>query len=197
MRNSKKRIHSTSNFFLIIALALVGVLTSCNESKEVSEYDNWQERNETFIDSLATIVENGSDASLKKLVPISSDIRYPIYYKVKESGPTTDSDNIAIHAPYYTSQVSVYYRGTLINNEYFDGNFFNTDPDPKFDTPNNFTVQSLISGWTEVLQQMVPGDRWTIYVPYQLAYGETGSSTTIPGYSTLIFDIKLVEVTEY
>lgn len=197
MRNSRKKIHSTSNFFFIIALTLVGILTSCSESKEISRYDNWQERNETFIDSLATVMENGSDASLKKLVPITSDSRYPIYYKATESGPTTDDDNIAIQPPYYTSQVSVFYRGTLINKDYFDGNFFNADPNTKFDTPTNFKVKDLISGWTEVLQQMVPGDRWTIYIPYQLAYGERGSSAKIPGYSTLVFDLKLVEITEY
>jgi len=35
------------------------------------------------------------------------------------------------------------------------------------------------------------GDRWKVYMPYQLAYGESGSSS-IPGYSTLVFDMTLV-----
>lgn len=197
MRNFNKKLQSASNLFFAIALVLVGILSSCSENKEVSKYDNWKERNESFIDSLATIVENGTDISIKKLVPISSDTRYSVYYKVKESGVTTDEDGAAIVSPYYTSKVSVFYYGTLINGDYFDGNFFNTDPNIKFETPANFYVYKLINGWAEVLQQMVPGDRWTIYIPHQLAYGTSGSSTTIPGYSTLIFDLKLVEVTDY
>jgi len=196
MLNIKKKIQPTLKFFFIVALTIVGILTSCSESKETSKYDNWQEKNETFIDSLATVVENGTDSSLKKLVPISSDNRYFVYYKVKESGPTTDNEGKAIQSPFYTSKVSVFYRGTLINNEFFDGNFSGTNPNTDFEIPMTFDVYKLVNGWTEVLQHMVPGDRWTIYIPYQLGYGKSGSNK-IPGYSTLIFDIKLVGITEY
>jgi len=44
---------------------------------------------------------------------------------------------------------------------------------------------------------MVEGDRWKIVVPYYLGYGESSSLTTIPNYSTLIFDVKLARIYKY
>ena len=62
------------------------------------------------------------------------------------------------------------------------------------DVPSQFLVNGVITGWTTALQYMHPGDVWRIYIPYSLAYGESGNSSgsvTIPGYSTLIFDVEL------
>ena len=72
------------------------------------------------------------------------------------------------------------------------------DVDPDFvlvESPIvQFLVNGVITGWTTALQYMHPGDVWRIYIPYSLAYGESGNSSgsvTIPGYSTLIFDVEL------
>ena len=54
-------------------------------------------------------------------------------------------------------------------------------------------VNELIEGWTTVLMQMVEGDRWEIHIPYGLGYGIYGQSD-IPGYSALVFDMQLVDI---
>ena len=49
---------------------------------------------------------------------------------------------------------------------------------------------SLVDGFTTALMSMHRGDHWTVYIPYQLGYGEK-SSGVVPAYSTLIFDLRL------
>lgn len=49
---------------------------------------------------------------------------------------------------------------------------------------------SLVDGFTTALMSMHRGDHWTVYIPYQLGYGEKNSGV-VPAYSTLIFDLRL------
>ena len=51
---------------------------------------------------------------------------------------------------------------------------------------------SLVDGFTTALMSMHRGDHWTVYIPHQLGYG-TSASGTVPAYSTLIFDLRLVD----
>ena len=53
--------------------------------------------------------------------------------------------------------------------------------------PNN-------QGWTEAMQLMVEGDKWELYIPSDLAYGERGSPPKIPGDSALVFTIEMIEI---
>ncbi len=189
---NKSILHTAAACLMLLGTVLLG---SCSEESEPNEYANWQKRNEAYTDSLAQVVASNSDPALKVITPQTSNISYPLYYKVQKSGAKT-ADGIAVQSPYYTSKVSCYYRGYLINEEEFDGNFDGASPDPNFESPTEFAVNGVINGWTEALQLMVPGDRWTLYIPYTLGYG-TSATTSIPGYSTLIFDVELVEVTDY
>jgi FKBP-type peptidyl-prolyl cis-trans isomerase FklB len=61
--------------------------------------------------------------------------------------------------------------------------------------PVTFAVNDEYSiiGWVTALQQMKMGDRWEVYIPSDLAYGDYGS-TGIPGFSTLVFDISLAGI---
>ena len=88
--------------------------------------------------------------------------------------------------PRPTDYVTVYYTGTLINGEKFDGT--------EEGMPVRFKVNSLISGWAEALTLMKVGDRWQIIIPYKLAYGEAGSPPTIPPMQTLVFEVELMKV---
>jgi len=57
-----------------------------------------------------------------------------------------------------------------------------------------FVLNQVIPGWTEGIQLMSPGAKYTFYIPYNLAYGEQGRRPQIEPYATLIFDIDLLEV---
>lgn len=109
---------------------------------------------------------------------------------------------------YFNSLVSVYYKGSLTDGTIFDQRLFDdgvpfpcavspyyakTVKDPV--TEVKTTYGSVISGWTVALQHMVEGDKYEVWIPQELAYGASGSGS-IPGYSTLIFEIELVSVDE-
>ncbi|WP_303208797.1 FKBP-type peptidyl-prolyl cis-trans isomerase [Bacteroides oleiciplenus] len=211
--------------FLPFLLLTMGVFISCEEVEEASKYDNWQERNEAYIDSLSLIVngradriieggkyegDNGDSLKLSK-IPVGE------LFAIKDSyTSTTDNphyiyckkikaDNPKGQRPLYTQSFSAYYYGTIIIGERFDGNFTGysaidrgtLDPEGKtwtdFDSPSTFSVTGVITGWTTIIQYMYTDERWMVYVPYQSAYGTSGRGS-IPGYTTLIYDMELVSV---
>ena len=56
------------------------------------------------------------------------------------------------------------------------------------------TFEGKKTGWVEALQLMSEGDKWKLYIPYNLGYGEHGAGAAIPPYSTLVFEVELLEV---
>lgn len=88
--------------------------------------------------------------------------------------------------PTVTDTVKVHYRGKLTDGTQFDSSYDRGEP-------IEFPLNRVIAGWTEGLQLMSPGAHYKLYIPYDLAYGETGVGP-IPGYSTLIFEVELLEV---
>ena len=87
--------------------------------------------------------------------------------------------------PAKTSTVQVNYTGKLLSGEVFDSS-------AKQGKPATFPVTQVIPGWTEALQLMPVGSKWTLYIPSKLAYGDKGHPPAIPPGSTLIFDIELL-----
>jgi len=102
-----------------------------------------------------------------------------LQYKVISAGKGTKS-------PLATDKVTVHYTGKLIDGTVFDSS---TGRDPI-----TFEVGGVIAGWTEALQLMKEGDKWMIYLPYDIAYGERGAGDQIPPYATLIFEVELIKV---
>lgn len=91
-------------------------------------------------------------------------------------------------SPQATDQVVVHYKGTLINGKTFDSSYDRGEP---LTLPANGVIQ----GWQEALQMMKVGDKWTLYIPYNLGYGEMGAGGgEIGPYETLIFDVELLEI---
>ena len=88
--------------------------------------------------------------------------------------------------PADTSKVKVHYRGTLIDGTEFDSSY-------KRNEPTTFAANQVIKGWTEALTMMPVGSKWMVYVPENLAYGARNSGTIKP-YSTLIFEVELLDI---
>jgi FKBP-type peptidyl-prolyl cis-trans isomerase FklB len=171
-------------YFLPLVLLSLLVFSSCGQTSEVSQYDNWQPRNQAVLDSLQKVVDSNSNPNLSVITPMSNK-KLKIYAE-KVTGYAATGGR-----PLDTDTVKVYYRGKLINGEVFDQNFDGVNPDYDFNIPFKTAVNgSVITGWTEVLRLMNKGERWVVYIPYQLAYGTAGSGSIL-GYSTLIFDINL------
>ncbi|MCU0319508.1 MAG: FKBP-type peptidyl-prolyl cis-trans isomerase [Flavobacteriales bacterium] len=90
--------------------------------------------------------------------------------------------------PTASDKVTVHYTGTLI-----DGTKFDSSVDRG--QPATFPVGGVIRGWVEALQLMPVGSKWKLYIPSDLAYGPSGGpGGSIPGNSTLIFDVELLEI---
>lgn len=101
-----------------------------------------------------------------------------LQYKVvtEGSGPKPDR----------SSQVSVHYRGTLVDGTEFDSSYRRGEP-------ATFGVTQVIPGWTEALMMMPEGSKWEVYIPSDLGYGPGGSGPQIGPNSTLIFEIELLK----
>lgn len=105
-----------------------------------------------------------------------------LQYKVLRAA-TTDGNK-----PEATSRVRVHYRGTLTDGTEFDSSYARGQP-------TEFGLNQVISGWTEGLQLMRPGDKFEFYIPPNLAYGERGGpGGTIGPNEALIFEIELLEI---
>lgn len=89
--------------------------------------------------------------------------------------------------PAADSEVVVHYRGTLINGTEFDSSYARGEP-------ATLGLSQVIKGWQDALQLMPVGSKWQIVVPSNLAYGERGAGGAISPYSTLLFDIELIEI---
>jgi FKBP-type peptidyl-prolyl cis-trans isomerase FklB len=89
--------------------------------------------------------------------------------------------------PAVNSTVKTHYHGTLINGQVFDSSV-------ERGQPIEFAVNGVIAGWTEALQLMVPGDKWKLYIPHNLAYGAQGAGSAIGPYQALVFEVELIDV---
>lgn len=90
-------------------------------------------------------------------------------------------------SPSATDRVTVHYTGKLIDGTIFDSSV-------QRGQPATFGLNQVISGWTEAIQLMKEGDKWILYIPFNLGYGESGYGPQIPPYSTLIFEVELITV---
>lgn len=111
-----------------------------------------------------------------------------------QSGVTTLPDGLQYSVittgsgpmPAASDTVTVNYRGTLLDGTEFDSSY-------KRGEPASFPVGGVIRGWTEALQKMSVGSKWKLFIPADLAYGESGRPG-IPPNSTLIFEVELLSI---
>lgn len=193
-----KQIKGSVNWFLPFYLLAFLLFIACSESDDetTDEYANWQQRNEAFLATLEDSLRNAPGAWQKwktytkdeKTAGAATDY---VYARQLVKGDGTVN-------PLYTDTVYVSYRGRLLPTAtYPAGYVFDQTYVGNFDIRTTDVAKGAVSGFTDgfstALQHMHKGDRYRIYVPYTLAYGTSGNSGSIPGYSTLVFDVVLID----
>ena len=172
---------------------------SCSEDDNtVNEYENWQQRNEQFFATLQDSLSQ-TGAQWLKLKKYSLDQKEEgvatdyIYVKVLTQSDTSST------SPHFTDSVRVAYQGRLIpTTSYPEGYVFDTTIYGSYSMETVSTAKLLVSGvvdgFSTALQHMHRGDRWRVYIPHQLGY-QSSVHGSVPAYSTLIFDLTLVDFT--
>ncbi len=105
-----------------------------------------------------------------------------LQYEILEGGPGGASPTAA-------DGVVAHYHGSLIDGTVFDSSIDRGEP-------AQFMLSQVIPGWTEALQLMSVGDRWRLFIPADMAYGESSPTPAIPSNSVLIFDVELLEIVQ-
>ena len=172
---------------LLIILSFVISIVSCSsDDYDYSQYDEWREANNTWLAEQEALKVNG-EAYYQKVVPSYDNGQYVLMHWFNDRSKT--AGNLQ---PYYTSTVDVKYIGRLYDDEAFDSSYLNTET--YGDSIYRTKLTSVISGWAIALQEMHVGDSVEVIIPYQSAYGLTGSGSTILPFSNLKFNIKLVNI---
>ena len=143
-------------------------------NKVIGEYFNKKQdvKNQRLaIDSKIFLEQNKQKDGV---MTTESGLQYLILSEGKGNNPTLN-DNVTVH-----------YHGTLI-----DGTIFDSSVDRK--QPATFPLDGVIPGWQEALQMMSVGSKWKIFIPSELAYGESGAGVIGPN-STLIFEVELFSI---
>lgn len=104
-----------------------------------------------------------------------SGLQYEVVKKA--DGPQPGPDDV----------VTVHYEGSLTDGTVFDSSI-------KRGTPIDLPVGGVIPGWVEGLQLMHVGEKYKLYIPSELAYGEQSPSPLIPANSVLVFDLELLGI---
>ena len=115
------------------------------------------------------------NAKRDSVVTLPSGLQYQIL--VKGEG----------EVPQVSDKVKVNYEGRLVDGTVFDASANHGSE------PAEFTPAQVIKGWTEALTMMPVGSKWRLFIPSDLAYGDRDTGAIKP-YSTLIFDVELVEI---
>lgn len=116
--------------------------------------------------------ENKSKADVKET---ASGLQYVVEKEGTGAQPTAEDE------------VTVHYTGRLLDGTVFDSSVNRGEP-------ATFPLNRVIPGWTEGVQLMKEGAKYTFFIPSDLAYGPQGIPGAIPPHSTLIFDVELIKV---
>ena len=158
---------------LILTLAL-GLVAGCGEKSEPTTTNNTSDTSTTMKSNPGEqfLAENAKKDGVKVT---ASGLQYLVLKS--GSGPS----------PKLTDGVKVHYHGTLINGKVFDSSVERGEP-------ISFPVGGVIPGWVEALQLMKVGDKWKLFIPAKLAYGEQSPGAGIPPNSVLIFEVELLGI---
>ncbi len=178
------------NIFLAILAFLALLLIACSDNAKDTweDYKDWREANNGWLEEQKNLkAPDGTPYYEIIKAPWNTDGYVMIHYL----NDRTETEGCL--SPIYTSTVDVRYHGSLYTGEGFDSSALQTKwGDGIYRTALN----EVIDGWTLALGRMRVGDTAEVLIPYSMAYGMSGSSS-IPPYSNLRFNIRLVDIVNY
>ena len=182
---------------LLLSLLSILILGACSSSDTITFDDIHKEDNEAQFAKIAASSEYERMYS-------KSNGGFIMYKVLKEGEKSEDSVS-----PLFTDEVKVNYTGWY--KQFWTKDDVFTDEKGKdfqnkyiFDTtvtnqetgtvvPRTFPVGGLVDGFTTALQYMHVGDKWEIWIPWALGYGEYGQGN-IRGHTTMVFEVELLEI---
>lgn len=170
---------------LVVICAMMATSCDDDDDDDVTVDPKWAQLNQ---DAFFNISTNKEYKEYKSASNAGS-----IYVKVLKEGEGTEPI-------YYNSKVKCYYTGSFVVTYESDeiditaGDKFDY-AEPPYKNPVEFNVNGVVDGFTTALMYMHVGDRWEVWIPTQMGYGSAGSGS-IPPYSTLKFEIEVVEIVE-
>ena len=172
-------------FFYTVIMAIVAVtmLDSCLGKTIEDEYKDWREDNDAWFQKQMssgqyTILTAAWDPSAKTLIRWHNDTMLT-------------KGNLK---PLITSTVDVKYHVSLYNGTPIDSSYYLTSP---ADSIYRSILNQNVEGWMIALTHMHVGDSCTVIIPYQQGYGSNKKSDVLIPYSTLVFNLKLVDIYKY
>lgn len=116
-----------------------------------------------------------ANAGKADVVVLPSGLQYRVLAKGDGQRPGPDAS------------VRVHYRGTLLDGTVFDSSVERGEP-------AEFALSGVIPGFREAISNMRVGDRWQVFIPSALAYGEHGAGSDIGPNETLVFELQLLDI---
>lgn len=165
-----------------------GIADALNQAEPALDY-------ETVSQALQTLSQRAEAAQAKAFEALAAEGKAFLAENQNHPSVQTTASGLQYeilsegngNVPNATDHVRVHYTGSLINGSIFDSSV-------QRGTPAEFPVNGVIQGWQEALTMMPVGSKWRLFIPHELAYGERGAGAAIPPFSTLIFDVELLDI---
>ncbi len=162
-----------------------GVKSVFDGSEPAMSVEEAQKMIQDYLSDLQTKAEETAKAAGKQFLEENkknADVRETasgLQYVVEKEGEGA--------SPAATDEVTVHYTGRLLDDTVFDSSVNRGEP-------ATFPLNRVIPGWTEGVQLMKEGAKYTFFIPSDLAYGPQGIPGAIPPHSTLVFEVELIKV---
>lgn len=167
---------------------LAMTFSGCGDDSTWQQYEEWRQANDEFYYAQVDLKDADGTPFYKQLSPAWYPGSGVLIHYFNDRAKT--EGNLS---PMVNSTVDVKYIGRLYNDVAFDSSFTQTaNGDSIFRTQPSSTIE----GWQIALTDMRVGDSCRVVIPYPQGY-QAQSTGSIPPYSTLVFDIKLVDIYSY